>query len=119
MKILYLCSDHGIDLTGLKGAAIHVRSFVRALAALGHEVTVIGTKVSSPESFRALTGATILPAPLAPWNRALLRAIKAGYRFWGRSPGGGRDVVRAFHNAELFRVADECACRWSWSFIYE
>ena len=119
MKILYLCSDHGIDLTGLKGASIHVRSFVRALAELGHEVTVIGTKVSSPECFKAATGATVLPAPLTPGSRALLRAIKAGNRFWGQSSSRGRDVVRAFHNAEFFRVAEECAGRLSPSFIYE
>jgi glycosyltransferase involved in cell wall biosynthesis len=119
MKILYLCSDHGIDLTGVKGASIHVRSFVRALAELGHEVTVIGTKVSAPESFEAVTGATVLRVPLTPWNRALLRAIKAGNRFLGRHPGRGRGVVRAFHNTEFFRVADECAGRLLPSFIYE
>ncbi len=119
MKILYLCSDHGIDLTGLKGASIHVRSSVRALAELGHEVTVIGTKVSAPESFEAMTGATVLRVPLTRWNRTLLRAIKAGNRFLGRRGGRGRDVVRAFHNREFFRVADECAGRLLPNFIYE
>ena len=119
MKILYLCSDHGIDLTGLKGGSIHVRSFVRALAELGHEVTVVGTNVSSAESFEGLTGATVRRAPLAPCNRTLLRAIKTPNRFLGRGPGRGRDVVRAFHNTEFFRVADKCAGRWWPSFIYE
>src|SRR5215469_13929865 len=93
MKILYLCFDPGIDLSGLKGASIHVRSFVRALAELGHEVTVVGTKVSSPESFEVLTGATVYRAPWTPWNRALFRAINAGNRFLGRRPGRGRDLV--------------------------
>ena len=119
MKILYLCSDHGIDLTGLKGASIHVRSFVRALAELGHELAVVGTKVSSPESFEGLTGVTVRRAPLTPWNRALLRAIKAPNRFLGQGPGRGRDLVRAFHNTEFFRVADECAGRLLPNFIYE
>src|SRR5215813_12034433 len=119
MKILYLCFDPGIDLSGLKSASIHVRSFVRALAELGHEVAVVGTKVSSPESFEGLTGATVRRAPLTPWNRALLRAIKAPNRFLGRGPGRGRDVVRAFHNTEFFRVADECAGRLLPNFIYE
>ena len=119
MKILYLCSDHGIDLTGLKGASIHVRSFVRALTELGHEVAVIGTKVSSPESFQAMTGATALSAPLTAQNRALLREIKAGNSLVGRGPSRGRDVVRASHNTEFFRVAEECAGRLLPSFIYE
>jgi len=119
MRSLYLCSDQGIDLTGLKGGSIHVRSFVRALTGLGHEVTVIGTKVSSPESFRAATGAAVSPAPLTRQNRMLLRAMKSGNRFLGRSDGRGRNLVRAFHNAEFFRVADECAGRLLPSFIYE
>lgn len=119
MRSLYLCSDHGIDLTGVKGGSIHVRSFVRALAGLGHEVTAIGAKVSVPESFRATTGADVFPAPLTSRNRALRRAIKSGNRFLGRSSGRGRNLVRALHNAEFFRVADECASRWAPSFIYE
>ncbi|HEV2496025.1 MAG TPA: glycosyltransferase family 4 protein [Terriglobia bacterium] len=119
MRSLYLCSDHGIDLTGLKGGSIHVRSFVRALTGLGHEVTAIGTRVSSPESFGGATGAAVVSAPLTPRNRALLRAIKSGNRFLGRSSGRGRNLVRVFHNAEFFRVADERARRWPPSFIYE
>src|SRR2546421_8512027 len=41
MKILYLCNDPGIELAGKSGAAIHIQSFVRALADLGHEVAVV------------------------------------------------------------------------------
>ncbi len=119
MKILYLCFDSGIDLSGVKGASIHVRSFVRALTELGHEVAVVGTNVSSPESFETSTGATVLRAPLTPRNRALLRALKAGNRFLGPGLSGGRDLVRAFHNSEFFRVADECTARLLPSFIYE
>jgi glycosyltransferase involved in cell wall biosynthesis len=119
MKILYLCADHGVDLSGLKGASIHIRSFVQALAALGHEVTVVGTKVSSPESFEAATHTAVFRAPLAPWNRTLLRAIKASNRLLGRAPGHGRDVIRAFHNSEFLRVAGKCATQSSPGFIYE
>jgi glycosyltransferase involved in cell wall biosynthesis len=119
MRILYLCSDHGVDLSGVKGASIHVRSFVQALAALGHEVMVIGTRVSSPESFHAVTHATAFEAPLASWNRKLLKAMRAGDRFLGRSPGRGRDIIRALHNSEFFKVADQLATRFSPSFIYE
>jgi len=119
MKILYLCFDSGIDLSGMKGASIHVRSFVRALTELGHEVAVVGTKVSSPESFKTLTGATIFRAPLTPRNRALLQALKGGNRFLALGLSRGRDLVRAFHNTEFFRVADECIGRSLPSFIYE
>jgi glycosyltransferase involved in cell wall biosynthesis len=119
MKILYLCFDAGIDLSGLKGASIHVRSFVRALTELGHQVAVVGTKVSSPESFEEMTGATVLRAPLTPRNRTLLRAVKDGNGFLAPVLNRGRDLVRTFHNREFFRVADESAARLLPSFIYE
>jgi glycosyltransferase involved in cell wall biosynthesis len=119
MKILYLCFDPGIDLSGVKGASIHVRSFVRALTELGHEVVVVGTKVSAPESFETLTGATVLRAPLTLRNRRLHRELKSGNRFLALGLSRGRDLVRAFHNSEFFRVADECTSRLLPSFIYE
>jgi glycosyltransferase involved in cell wall biosynthesis len=119
MRILYLCSDHGVDVSGVKGASIHVRSFVQALIALGHEVLVIGTKVSSPESFQALTHATALEAPLASWNRKLLKAMKTGNRLLGRSASRGSDVIRALHNSEFFKLVDQFATQLSPSFIYE
>ena len=119
MRILYLCSDHGVDLSGVKGASIHVQSFVQALTALGHEVLVIGTKVSSPESFHAVTHATAWQAPLAWWNRKLRKGMIAGNRFLGRSPGRGRDVIRALHNFEFLKVVGRLATQFSPNFIYE
>ncbi|HUY84577.1 MAG TPA: glycosyltransferase family 4 protein, partial [Steroidobacteraceae bacterium] len=40
MRILYLNFDRGIPVLGDKGASVHVREFVRAAAALGHEVMI-------------------------------------------------------------------------------
>lgn len=118
MKILYLCFDPGIDLSGVtKGASVHVRSFVRALTDLGHEVTAVGTNVSSPEAFETLTGATVLRAPLSRRSRKLLKTLKAEKHL---VPGlsSARDLVRAIHNIEFFKVAEECASRSLPSFIY-
>jgi|SRR5215471_1239119 len=106
MKILYLCADHGVDLPGVNGASIQVRSFVQALAGLGHEVTVVGTKVSSPESFEAATHTAVVEASLAWWNRSLLGSKKAE-RSLGRSSTRGRDAVRAFHNLKKPFVAPQ------------
>jgi len=118
MKILYLCFDPGIDLSGLKGASIHVRSFVRALTELGHEVAVVGTKVSSPESFETLTGARGIRAPLSPRSRALLSGLKAR-KFLAVGLSSGRDLVRAFHKNQFYKVADEYAAQSSPDFVYE
>lgn len=119
MRVLYLCSDHGVDLSGVKGASIHVRSFVQALSALGHEVTVIGTKVTDPESFEATTHASVTSAPLAKWNRKLLKQMKAANESFGRSRAWGRDIIRASHNSEFFEVGDQLIARLPPSFIYE
>jgi len=119
MKILYLCFDDGIDLSGVKGASIHVRSFVRALTELGHEVTVVGTKVSSPDSFEVMTDSGVLAAPLSAWNRRLSRALRSGNRSLGRSLGRSRDVVRAFHNSGFLRVVEKSVAHRGLNFIYE
>ncbi len=41
MKILYLNPDRGIPVLGDKGASVHVREFVTALAHRDHEVALI------------------------------------------------------------------------------
>lgn len=43
MKILYLNTDRGIPVLGDKGASVHVRSFISAAVALGHEVVLACT----------------------------------------------------------------------------
>lgn len=40
MRVLYLNPDRGIPVLGDKGASVHVREFITALAAQGHEVTL-------------------------------------------------------------------------------
>ncbi len=41
MQIAYLCADRGVPVLGDKGASVHIREFVSALARLGHEVTLL------------------------------------------------------------------------------
>ncbi|MEK6797802.1 MAG: glycosyltransferase family 4 protein [Planctomycetota bacterium] len=48
MRLLYLCSDFGIDPQGAKGASVHLRSITRALADLGHEVLLLSPKGAAP-----------------------------------------------------------------------
>ncbi len=44
MRLLYLCTDFGIDPRGVKGASIHLRSITRALCEIGHEVLLASPK---------------------------------------------------------------------------
>jgi glycosyltransferase involved in cell wall biosynthesis len=45
MKIAYLCSDIDIPVYGHEGCSVHIREFVNALAACGHEVFIICASV--------------------------------------------------------------------------
>ena len=50
MRLLYVCSDWGIAPDGTKGAAVHLRAITRALAELGHEVSLLHPKGKPDES---------------------------------------------------------------------
>jgi glycosyltransferase involved in cell wall biosynthesis len=41
MNILYICGDWGVPVRGDKGASVHVREFVTALALQGHRVVLL------------------------------------------------------------------------------
>jgi glycosyltransferase involved in cell wall biosynthesis len=68
MKIVYLCADLGIPLDGTKGAAVHVRSVIRALAAQGHELVVLAA-AGSPSA---------LSVPVVPIRGSALAGEIAG-----------------------------------------
>ena len=119
MKILYLCIDEGIDLAGLKGGSIHIRNFVRALADLGHEVTVICSRVSSLDSLEAKLHAAVRPSPLTSWNRAIYRTVRSANRLLGRDARQNTDAVRSLHNLMFFRAAARAARELDPDFIYE
>lgn len=120
MKILYLCNDPGIDLAGNSGAANHIRSFVRALTDLGHEVAVVACgPPSGKQALEDSLRATIFPAALAPWNRALARILRTANRAIGRTPRRSPDAVRVLHNLTFFLTARRAADRLRPAFIYE
>lgn len=118
MKILYLCID-GIDIAGKSGGAIHLRSFVRALGEVGHEVSVVCSCASSPASLEAELQARVQPAPRTPWNHSFSHAIAAGNRFLGRSTRHNPDAVRVLHNLRFLKVAADAARQFGPDFIYE
>ncbi len=64
MRIAYLLLDAGIGVFGTKGASVHVQEIVRAMRALGHEVSVFCTRRDShlPADLADLA-VTCLPVP--------------------------------------------------------
>ena len=119
MRILYLCTDPGIDLMSQGGGSIHIRAFVSALRHLNHEVTV-ACHAASNESTGARNGSRdLLPLRLGEWNRALASSIRGANRLAGSRGRYHPDLVRGLHNLTAFRLAARHVRAHRPNFIYE
>ncbi len=92
MKILYLNPDPGIPVLGDKGASVHVREFVTAVAQQGHEVVLvcatmgqgntppparmIELRIEPETSTHEKTGSAPEPSPPAVEERILRRELR-------------------------------------------
>jgi glycosyltransferase involved in cell wall biosynthesis len=119
MKILYLCADSGIDVAGVKGASIHVCALVRAFADLGHEVTVLCTTASCPESLQSDLNARVLVSPLASWIRSVRNLLRSFNRFLGRTERRNLDLVKLLHNFGFRKAVSHAVRQTKPDFIYE
>ena len=59
MRILTICPDTGIDVLGVKGAAVHVRAMVDAFADLGHSVELVAPRILKEGAAPAPTPAIV------------------------------------------------------------
>ena len=119
MKVLYLCTDPGIDLAGQGGGAIHVRAAVRALTNLGHSVAIVCSSVSDGPAVAREVHASVHAAPLSRWNRAIVRVLQTANRVAGRPVRQNPDLVRALHNFRFARAAAAVIRQGQPDFIYE
>lgn len=103
MRVLYVSTDPGIHLGTPGGGAVHIREFVKALAELGHTVTVVATSAGAP-----VEGAETVPAPVAAWNRRIGSAIRRTNVLLGRAGREHPDLVRFLHNGTFRRVLNAC-----------
>jgi|SRR6185436_12327870 len=77
MRILYLCSDSGIPVLGRKGASIHVREMVGALARAGHQVVLAAPVLNkSPWEQPAEVAANVLHLPPAASAQAAAQHVR-------------------------------------------
>src|SRR5207247_2274983 len=82
-RVLYVSADRGVPVRGHKGASVHVRSVVAALARAGVETRIV----------TALGGPGDGPAPDAPMIEARCgRAGRAVVRILARLTGGGEEL---------------------------
>ncbi len=119
MKVLYLCTDPGIDVTGRSGGSVHIRAVLRAFSQLGHQVSLVASTVSSPVSLGRDGGIEVHAAPVARPYRALGWCIRNAERILGKHRRRNPDVVRLLHNIKFSRVSAATAREFQPDFIYE
>ncbi|HKO25669.1 MAG TPA: glycosyltransferase family 4 protein, partial [Chloroflexota bacterium] len=128
MRIAYLCADFGIPIRGHKGASVHVREMVAALAAQGHDVRVFapnpgkGTSLAAPLHTISSTGlpdaCSRVARHVAGWRHPRLdkeaRELAYNltlYRHIHAQVGGWRpDAV--YERYSLFNLAGLALARW-------
>ena len=82
MRLLYLSADPGVPILGHKGASVHVRALVCALAAKGVSV-VLASPRTAPEGERLDAPVELVPiAPVLPKAHADIASAP-------QQPGGG------------------------------
>lgn len=119
MRILYLCTDPGVDLASHGGGAVHICCLVKALRNLGHEVALVCHAAVDKVPGAPNSDAHLFPLRLAAWNRTVARSIRAANRFAGLKGRHHPDVVRALHNYSAFRMASRVVGTFRPDVVYE
>ena len=78
MKVLSPSMGPGTDPAGQAGSPVHIRAFVRALADLGYQVTVVSRATTSEQTFNGDLGQLVRLVRVAVWNRAAARGPRHG-----------------------------------------
>ena len=102
MRILYACDDFGIKPGGVKGASIHVRSILRALAGFGHEMHWLSPYMN--------VGATFPAAPAGPRENVLppgVNALRARLRNHGLDGDVSGEIRSLLFNDTAIEMAGE------------
>jgi glycosyltransferase involved in cell wall biosynthesis len=113
MRIAYLCADFGIPIRGHKGASVHVREMVAALAAQGHDVRVFAPNPGNGNSLAAplhTIGSTGLPDACRRVARHVAR--------W-RHPRLDKEARELAYNLTLYRHVHAQVGRWRPDAVYE
>jgi glycosyltransferase involved in cell wall biosynthesis len=113
VRIAYVSADFGIPVLGYKGASVHVREMISALASAGHEVCLLTPNVGSGNA---------LPDTIPVWSIApdqIARGVRRlGKRLSARSrlPKESEELL---YNVALYREGAERMERFRPELIYE
>lgn len=113
MRLVYLSADQGVPIAGAKGASVHVRSLVGALARRGHRLTVVTT--------RSVDGPLDLDCEVveAPFDRSLKQLRGAIAAAEGGDPVLGGEVHKLLLNSACHEALCEIDRRSGIDAIYE
>jgi len=78
-RVCYLCLDSGVDVSGTKGASVHIRSVCEALASLGHAVTILSSRPGKgtwPGKSRRIR---VVPIPIPKDFLSLRKSLRVVY----------------------------------------
>jgi glycosyltransferase involved in cell wall biosynthesis len=113
MRIAYLCADFGIPIRGHKGASVHVREMVAALAAQGHDVRVFAPNPGHGNSLAAPLH-TISSTGLPEACRGVARHVAR----W-RHPRLDKEARELAYNLTLYRRVQAQVGHWRPDAVYE
>jgi glycosyltransferase involved in cell wall biosynthesis len=101
MRLLYLCSDFGIDPAGTKGASVHLRAITQGLADLGCEIRLLSPKAGPGDDHPAKR---ILPAGCPPVDQCG-RLLKGWMTDRGLGDGLAKELRPLLYNAWVLESA--------------
>jgi glycosyltransferase involved in cell wall biosynthesis len=100
VRVLYLSTDRGIPVRGVKGASVHVRESTEAFAASGYEVLLVARRLGVPEG-----GEPSVPVITVPPSRRVEALPKP--------------LRPQAYSAELESTLEELIDRWRPNLLYE
>lgn len=134
MNLAYLTADFGVPLFGYKGASIHVREMVTALAQCGHRVCICSPATEDegsgfgellppapPFSAPAQRRDNFTYLPVAPSATQLqtFTELEALDKLWGVKTRVRHELRNQLYNLALFEAVAEFAAASRIDFVYE
>lgn len=115
MKIAYLTTDFGVPVLGTKGASVHVRRMVGALARRGHEILLLTPDPGSGPG--EAPEARVVALPFAAIPAALVEELKG--EEIARDNRLSKDLRNLFYNLGLAAQAGPLLAEFRPDFLYE
>ena len=109
MKIVFVSADRGIPIFGNKGASIHIQELVSALAALGHQLTILTVRQGAPPC-SLIADVIEVRADFSPSNE---KGVLAEEQYSIRNSSAMFERLLALHRKEPFDLIYERYSLWS------